>query len=136
MRILVDTNVILDYIAVRKPFSESAYQIMTLCTDKKIKSCIAAHTISNLFFILRKDFSNEERRDILQKLCKIFTVIGIDSKKLESALLDYSFTDFEDCLQMECAKEFKANFIVTRNTKDYKNSSIKAINPDEFLKQI
>lgn len=136
MRILIDTNVFMDYIADRKPFSETAYQIIELCTNKKVEGCIAAHTISNLFYILRRDLSIEERRDVLQGLCKIFQVIGIDSAKLEEALKNDSFTDFEDCLQMECAKDFGAKFIVTRNIKDYVCSSIKAIEPTEFLHQI
>ena len=136
MRILIDTNIILDYIADRRPFSETAYQIIELCTNRKVEGCIAAHTISNLFYILRKELSNEERREVLQGFCKIFDVIGIDAAKIESALKNNSVIDFEDCLQMECAKDIDANFIVTRNIKDYVNSSIKAIDPSDFLKQI
>jgi predicted nucleic acid-binding protein len=59
MRILIDTNIIIDYIADRKPFSETAYQIIVLCTNKKVEGCIAAYTISNLFYILRRDLSIE-----------------------------------------------------------------------------
>ncbi len=136
MRILIDTNVIMDYIADRKPFSEAAYQIIELCTNKRVEGGIAAHTVSNLFYILRKDLSIGERREVLQGLCKIFEVIGIDAIKIEEALKNESFVDFEDCLQMECAKDFGAQFIVTRNIKDYENSSVRAVGPKEFLQQI
>jgi predicted nucleic acid-binding protein len=60
----------------------------------------------------------------------------MNSVKLEETLKNDSFIDFEDCLQMECAKDFGAKFIVTRNIKDYVSSSIKPIEPTEFLQQI
>jgi len=133
MRILVDTNILMDYIANREPFAENAEKIITLCIEKEINGCISAHTITNLFYILRKDLPSEKRRSTLLKLCRVFTVIGIDYLKLETALQKDKFEDLEDCLQDECAKEFTADYIVTRNIKDFENSIIQAIEPDEFL---
>lgn len=118
----------------REPFFEDAKQIILLCTDGKIKGCIVAHSISNMFFILRKDYTSKERRDILLSLCTIFDVEGIDKVKLLSGLENEEFSDFEDCLQMECAKSFGAEYIVTRNASDYAESVIKAILPNEYLK--
>ncbi len=133
MRILIDTNVILDYIADRKPFSDDSIKIIEKCIRGDIQACIAAHTISNLFYILRKDVSLEKRREILQKLCKMFKVIGIDSEKLIYSLDNKDFEDFEDCIQMECAKEFESDFIITRNIKDYQYSTVKAVEPKKFI---
>jgi len=134
MRILVDTNIIMDYIANREPFAENAYIIIKLCTEKEIDGCISAHTITNLFYILRRELPADKRRGTLQKLCCIFTVAGIDLPKLENALQNDEFEDLEDCLQDECAKEFEADYIITRNIKDYVSSAVQAIGPDEFLK--
>ena len=134
MRILIDTNVIMDYIANREPFAADAERIIELCIEKIVLGSISAHTITNLFYILRKELPLNERRDTLRKFCRIFMVVGIDSFKLENALKNDMFDDFEDCLQDECAKEFTANYIITRNIKDFENSSVKAIKPDEFLK--
>lgn len=86
-----------------------------------------------MFFILRKDYNAKERREILSNLCSIFDVEGIDKSKLISGLQNEDFLDFEDCLQMECAKAYGAEYIVTRNLNDYKVSEIKAILPRDYL---
>ena len=86
-----------------------------------------------MFFILRKDYNAEERREILLNLCSVFDVEGIDRIKLIAGLQNEDFTDFEDCLQMECAKAYGAEYIVTRNVNDYKGSEIKAILPKDYL---
>lgn len=132
-KILIDTNVLLDYLLEREPFFEDAKGIMVDCADGKAKGCIAAHSIPNMFFILRKDYSAKERREVLSNLCSIFDVEGIDKAKLLSGLANEDFTDFEDCLQMECAKSYGADYIVTRNVADYSVSEIKAIEPKDYL---
>jgi len=136
LRILVDTNVLVDYISNRVPFAEDAYKIIELCIKKEVAGAIAAHTITNLYFILRKELPPDKRRNTLLKLCRVFTVVGLDSLKLESALRHDIFEDFEDGLQDECAKDFQANFIITRNLKDFSYSNITAIEPKTFLQNL
>lgn len=133
-RILVDTNILLDFLQRRQPYYEDACSIFRLCANKEFDACIAAHSIPNLFYILRKDYIPEERRNIIIKLCKIFYVVAIDREKIISGLENKEFSDFEDCLQMECAKEYGADYIITRNLSDYVNSTIKAVTPAEYLK--
>ena len=77
-----------------------------------------------------------ERKRILLGLCKILNVIGIDIEKIVSSLNNKNFTDVEDCLQSECAKDISADYNITRNIKDFENSEIKAISPDTFLEMI
>lgn len=132
--ILIDTNVLLDYLLEREPFFENAKKVILSCIDGKVRGCIAAHSIPNMFFILRKDYNEKERREILLNLCKIFDVEGIDKAKLTAGLANDDFSDFEDCLQMECAKSYGADYIVSRNVSDYVISEIKAIEPKDFLK--
>ena len=132
-RILIDTNVLLDYLLERDPFFEDAKEVILSCINGKTKGCIAAHSIPNMFFILRKDYNAKERREILLNLCKIFDVEGIDKAKLISGLENENFSDFEDCLQMECAKSYKADYIVTRNVSDYETSEVKAIMPKDYV---
>lgn len=134
-KVLVDTNVLLDYLLIREPFYEDSYKIVSDCVDGKLDGCIAAHSISNMFFILRKDFEIKERREILINICKIFTVEGIDFEKILAGLYNEDFSDFEDCLQMECAKTFGADYIITRNVADYQNSEIPPVTPQEFLNE-
>ena len=132
-RILIDTNVLLDYLLERDPFFEDAKEVILSCINGKTKGCIAAHSIPNMFFILRKDYDAKERREILLNLCKIFDVEGIDKAKLISGLENENFSDFEDCLQMECAKSYKADYIITRNVSDYETSEVKAIMPKDYV---
>lgn len=132
-KILIDTNVLLDYLLEREPFFDDAKKVILSCTEGNIKGCIAAHSISNMFFVLRKDYTAKERREILLNLCTIFNIEGIDKAKLLSGLANEDFSDFEDCLQMECAKSYGAEYIVTRNVADYSTSEIKAILPSEYL---
>ena len=132
-RILIDTNILLDYLLIRDPFYEDAEKIVHACVEGKVKGCIAAHSILNMFFILRKDYNAKERREVLSSLCLIFDVEGIDKVKLLSGLQNEDFADFEDCLQMECAKAYNAGYIVTRNLADFKTSEVQAILPKESL---
>lgn len=136
MKILLDTNILIDYISQRPSFVEDAQTILRLCSEKQVEGCIAAHSIMNAFYILRKALSLEERRETLSNLCCLLTVVGIDKIKIISALGNEKFSDVEDCLQMECAIDFSADYIVTRNVKDFANSKIPAILPGEFLKKI
>lgn len=132
-KILIDTNVLLDYLLEREPFFEDAKKVILSCTEGNTRGCIAAHSISNMFFILRKDYTTKERREILSNICAIFDIEGIDKARLLSGLANEDFSDFEDCLQMECAKSYGAEYIVTRNVSDYSASDIKAVLPSEYL---
>lgn len=134
-RILIDTNILLDYLLTREPFYEVAKEVVRTCTEGDTKGCIAAHSITNMFFILRKDYDAEERREMLINLCTIFDVEGIDKNKLLVGLENDDFADFEDCLQTECAKAYGAEYIVTRNIADYNASEITAILPKDFLER-
>lgn len=133
MRILIDTNVILDALTGRQPYFDDADRIIKLCADKKVQGYLAAHSISNIFYILRKDLSVEDRRKVLLNLCEILEVEGVDSRKVKSALNRMDFVDLEDCIQDECAATIKADYIVTRNVKDFENSLVPVILPKEFL---
>ena len=132
MRIMFDTDVIMDSIVDREPFTSESTDAIDLCLEKGFTCCIAAHTFTNLYYILRKNKNPDERRDALLVLLSVFNIVDIDKAKLESALLNRDFADFEDCLQHECALAFSADYILTRNKKDCACSRIPAINPQEF----
>jgi len=133
MVVLIDTNVIMDSVLRRVPHNACSDKIIELCCAGTIKGCIAAHSITNLFFILRKDMSVTERREMLLELCTELAVVSINSDKIISALKNDNFSDFEDCLQDECAVDFDADYIITRNISDFNGSKVKAVEPSEFL---
>lgn len=132
MNVLIDTNVMLDFLAKREPYFNEANTIVKKCISGEIKGYVASHSIINTFYILRKDYTPEERRKMLMKFITIVPVVGIDSNKIITSLKNSEFNDFEDCLQDQCAIECKADYIITRNIKDFKNSNIKALTPEEF----
>lgn len=136
MVVLIDTNVIIDFLMRREPYAQDAIDIVALCNKKQVDGYLAAHTIPNLFYIMRKDFSVVQRREMLNALCRIFKISGIDGHTILTALKNNDFEDFEDCLQMECAIETGAEYIITRNPADFVNSKIKVMEPGEFLKRI
>lgn len=136
MELLIDTNIFIDLFMNRIPFSENAAKIISLCKDKKVKGVVAAHTITNLFYILRKALPQQKRREILLGICNAFTVNAIDKEKLVSALENTDFLDFEDCLQSGCADESNVDFIITRNVKDFNGAKAKVLEPEEFLEMM
>lgn len=134
MRILIDTNIIVDYILKRENFFECAEKIISFCTDGRVMGAVSSQSIADTFYILRKDFSPAERKSLLLIICQIFHVEAVDEVKILFALADETFSDFEDCLQVQCAKSFRADYIVTRNVKDFAAGEIPAVTPEEFCK--
>ena len=134
MVVLIDTNVLLDFLLGREPYFSNADRIIKLCAEQKIQGFMAVHSISNMFYILRKDMSAETRREVLLNLCDILAIEAIDSVKVIAALKNSAFMDLEDCLQSDCAGKIKADYIVTRNTKDFEISEVPAVLPEDFLK--
>ena len=132
MKVLIDTNVIMDVLVGREPFLEMSRYVVNLCDNCVIEGFLAAHSITNLFYMLRKYYPSDECHDILLDIFDIFSVIGIDETKLKTALQNKEFKDFEDCLQIECGREVDVDYIITRDTKDFSKSDIPCITPTEF----
>ena len=132
MKVLIDTNVIMDEILSREPFCVDSRRVIQLCSEEDVQTFLAAHTITNLFYLLRKNLSASERRTVILSLFKTYDVVPIDSQKLTNALHNEKFKDFEDCLQVECAKAVEADYIVTRDKNDFAGSEIQCVTPAEF----
>ena len=135
MKILIDTNVIMDSLVGREPFFDDSDKILKLCSEHKIEGYVAGHTITNLFYLLRKHYSNNDSRNILLNLIEFLKVENIDIDKIKLALKNVDFKDIEDCLQVECGYSIQADFIITRDVKDFSLSKIKSLSPSEFLKE-
>ena len=132
MKVLIDTNVIMDEILSREPFCFDSRRVIQLCSEKDVDTFLAAHTITNLFYLLRKNLSAKDRRTVILSLFRTYEIVPIDSQKLTAALRNEDFKDFEDCLQVECAKSVDANYIITRDKKDFAGSEIPCVTPAEF----
>ncbi|MCE6987982.1 PIN domain-containing protein [Dyadobacter sp. CY323] len=133
-RILIDTDVLLDFFLDRDPFSESAEKILSLCNLKQVTGCITPVIISNVYYLLRKIGNHEKVMEKLADLISITDVLVIDASTISRAIHS-DFNDFEDALQNYAAEsDKKVDVIVTRNTKDYKSSSLAVMTPDAYLK--
>jgi len=125
--------VLIDYICEREVFIQASTEIFRLCETKQIQASIAAHSVQNILYILRKDYTQAQLREILLYICNALNVIEIDRYKVILALQNKRFRDFEDCLQSLCAEKFYAKYIITRNCKDFSASVVPAVSPQEFL---
>ncbi len=131
--ILIDTDVILDFFFDRAPFSEDASKILSLCEKGHIKGFVTPVLISNVYYILRKTAKHEKVIGGLKKLLQIVDVALINREIVLDALHG-AFKDFEDALQHFSAQYRKEiSVIVTRNTKDYKTSSLSVMTPGSLL---
>ena len=129
MKILVDTNVILDVLCKRTNFVETSSRIWKLCETEQIDGCISA------VYILRKELTPEKTCQMIHQIMMIFDVIELKASDLKKAA-EMLASDFEDALQMCCASRVKADYIVTRNIRDFKGSPIPALKPSELLERI
>lgn len=134
MDLLIDTNIFIDVFTHRQPFEELSKKIFQMCVLKECNGIIASHSFTNMFYLLRKNYSSEDLRNLLLSLTESFAISALSGQKIKSALLRYDFFDFEDCLQDECALDFSADYIITRNPKDFAKSKVQALTPEEFLK--
>ena len=132
MKILIDTNILLDVLYNRKEFVNDSLMIFKLCELNEIEGYISAISIPNIIYIMRKSLTKVQTNDLVNKLLLIFKVVDLKSEDLLNALT-LDFNDYEDAIQCASAKRIKAQYILTRNLRDFKSSPKKAIEPFSFL---
>ena len=135
MKILIDTNVILDVLCGRPEFVDDSLKVFKYCEANQITGCISALSVPNIVYIMRKELDGEKVKEILTTLTSLFTVIDLRESDLTKAA-DMDFSDYEDALQSVRATRAKVNYSVTRNIKDFKNSTVPAIKPSELFDRI
>lgn len=136
MVVLLDTNVVLNYITGRNDSNaEASIKIMELCASETIEGYLSFHSVSIIWYVLRK-LHDDERRAWLKNVCELLTVTGASHEEVVAAIENEKFVDFEDCLQDKCAKEVHAEYIVTCNIADYAQSETPAITPTELIQRI
>jgi len=135
MKVLIDTNIILDVLCNRKDFVEDSLKVFKYCEAHRITGCISAMSVPNIVYIMRKELDRGRIKEILTILTAIFTVVDLRESDLVKAV-NMDFNDYEDALQAVCASRVKADYIITRNVKDFRNSTVPAIKPKELLDRI
>jgi len=133
MRVVIDTNVIIDAFASREPWNVDAENIIILISQEKLEAVICASTVTDIYYICNRMFHDKEKtRQVIKTLFTIFTIADVRKKDLQDAL-NLNADDFEDAVISACAKRTDCQYIVTRNKDDYNNSPVPAITPKKFL---
>ena len=135
MKALFDTNVILDVLMDREPFSESAAYLLSMVERSEINGLMCATTVTTIHYLLTKALNRQEASLHIKSLLSLFEVAPVNRIVLENALSS-NFTDFEDAVIHEAARHSGANCIVTRNIKDFSLSKLPVFTPAEFLNML
>jgi predicted nucleic acid-binding protein len=133
MRVVIDTNVIIDAFASREPWNVDAENIIMLVSEEKLEAVLCASAVTDIYYICNKIFHDKVKsRQVIKSLFNIFTVTDVRKKDLQDAI-NLNIDDFEDAVISACAKRANCQYIVTRNKDDFSNSPVPAITPKKFL---
>ena len=133
MKLMIDTNIILDVLLERAPHYEQSRRVLEMCEKKKIQGFISASTATDIFYLVRKALeSTEEAYNALGQILNCVKVLTVTNDDVNNAFIWHA-KDFEDCLLATCTKSNKCDGIVTRNKKDFQAFDIKLFSPEEIL---
>lgn len=137
MKVLIDTNILLDVILLCEPHFELSKRVLQCC-QSIVDGYIAVHTFSNMFYVLHEteDFSIEDCRNTFNKLLYVFDVASLDKSDVIAAVNNEAFDDIEDSMQHQSSIACKLDYIVTRNVDDFEKATVPAVTPEEFLKLV
>jgi len=131
-RILFDSDVIIDVMIQRQPFVLNSASALNTATNPDIEAYLAAHAVTNIFYILRQQLGIAKTLEILERLLQILKVATVNDSIIRSALKS-TLTDFEDAVTSEAARVAGVELIITRNMNDYVTSPVPAVLPETFL---
>lgn len=132
IRVLFDLNIVLDVLQQREPFYETSVQLLAYAETGKIVGYIAPHSLTTLFYLIEKDQSSSHAKVAITSLLQVLEVASVDQSTIEQAL-SLPYEDFEDAVQMMAAVQCKAEYLVTRNVKDFQPAPLSVIQPSELL---
>jgi predicted nucleic acid-binding protein len=136
MRVLIDTNIVLDVLLRRADFFDASYNVLKLSTLGKADLFVTANAITDVYYFLhRANKDVGKSKETIIKFLNLVAIADTTSSDIMNALLS-KMLDFEDAVAGAIAKRIKAECIVTRNTKDFSNSPVPVIDPKDFLAQI
>jgi predicted nucleic acid-binding protein len=131
-RVFVDTDIIYDLLAKREPFYQAAARLFTLADEGKIQIFISSLSLANLHYLLSKEISSFEAKQILRKFKLLVQIAPLNEKIIDLAL-NSEFNDFEDAIQYYSALQNEIEILLTRNLKDYKKAQITVLTAQDFV---
>ena len=133
MKLMIDTNVVLDVLLERPEFYEKSKAVLDLCESKKMLGFVSASSITDIFYLVRRALrSTEETYKVIGALLNIVGVLSVTEADVQRAFLRHA-KDFEDCLLAESAKSNNCVGIVTRDSRDFQNFEITLYSPEEII---
>lgn len=132
-KLFIDSDVCLDVLIDREPFADKSKELFSLIYEEKVEGLISSLSVVNIHYFLRKDVREPEAREIIARLKSFVTTLDVTDSIIEQALAS-PIKDFEDAVQFYTALKAGAENLITRNTKDFKKSSIPVYTPEEYLK--
>lgn len=132
MDLMIDNNIVLDHILDRKPHAEKSRLVCLLGITGEARTFISVNMLTDLFYVLRKAYGSERAQEILDDELSFLQLVGISPEDAKRTLAK-RWPDFEDALVAECASKINADYIITRDEKDFARSPIKAISPEELF---
>lgn len=135
MKLLIDTNILLDVLLKREPFYYKAVEVLELVQYDNVQEYVSAAAVTDIYYIAYKYLKDKELvRQLLKKLMGIVSIAAVSEKEIEEAL-ELAWNDFEDSVQYAVALLNEMDGIVTRNPKDYKRADMKVWSPEQVLQK-
>lgn len=136
MKLLIDTNVVLDVLLNRTPFCSAAAEVLTLSNLEDVEEYVSASAITDIYYIAYRQIKDKEAvRSLIKKLLSIVSIAGVTEKEIFKAL-ESGWSDFEDSVQHAVAAENGFDGIVTRNVSDYKYAEIEVWTPQQIVERL
>ena len=133
MKILLDTNIVLDHILVREEFAKQAAQIFSEVESGHLDACLCATTVTTIYYLAAKVKNARQAKIITEGLMKLFKIAPVNRAVIENAIAS-NFSDFEDAVVHESAITHGAQAIITRDRTGFKHANINVYTPNEFVR--
>lgn len=133
MKLLIDTNVVLDVLLRREPFFRTAAEVLNLTQRDEVREYVSASAITDIYYIANKQMKDRDAvRDLLKRLLMVVSVAAVSEREIQNAL-NLAWGDFEDSVQYSVALLNEMDGIVTRNPSDYQDANIRIWLPEQAL---
>lgn len=133
MKVLIDTNVIIDALSSREPWKESAETIFIMAANRIMDICITASSATDIYYLIKKHLhSTEQAKQVMGKLYSLLGILAVSETECVDALAS-AICDYEDAVIERVSVRANIDYIITRNVKDYQDGAVKPILPDDFI---
>lgn len=133
MKLLIDTNIVLDVMLKREPFYSLSFEILGLAKRDDVEEYVSASAITDIYYLAYRQIRDKSRvKKLMKELLMVVSVASVSKQEIENAI-SLEWNDFEDSVQYSVAYLQEMDGIVTRNPNDYREAEIKVWKPEELL---